>query len=249
MGRHKLGTAPGVDSSGAEGNDKPSGYRSNAGSFDKNRENLDAGAASRYVRKHPLPSVGDRFGELTVLGLERQRRGACDYDMVRVQCSCGAEAHLVFDYNLRKGRSTRCNVCAKKSAGHWRKTFYKYAAVCPDDEHRRRLLNRISAATVRCHSKNAKQYAGYGGRGIFVYEPWRKDKAAFLAHLLTLDGWDVPENDMDRRDVNKGYEPGNIRFIPAGQNRGTNKRTVREMQLRIFDLEERLRLAELRPAA
>jgi hypothetical protein len=181
------------------------------------------------------------------VGIERQRKGACDIDMVRVQCSCGGPPHLVFDYNLRKGKSTRCNVCAKKQAGHWRKTFYKYAAICPDDAHRVRLLNRISAANIRCHSQTAKQYPGYGGRGIFVYEPWRKDKAAFLAYLLTLDGWDVPENDMDRIDVNKGYEPGNIRFIPAGENRGSNKRTVGEMQLRIFELEARIRYLEQRP--
>lgn len=222
-------------------------HRSNAGSFDKNRANLGAGAATRYVRKNPLPSVGDRFGELTVVGHNTGPAGGPSA-LVTVKCSCGAEPHLVYDYNLRKGASTRCNVCAKKSAGHWRKTFYKYAAVCPDDDHRRRLLNRVSAAVTRCHSKNAKQYAGYGGRGIFVYEPWRKDKAAFLAYLVTLDGWDTPENDMDRIDVDKGYEPGNIRFIPAGQNRGTNKRTVREMQIRITELEARLRLAELRAA-
>lgn len=207
---------------------------------------MDAGAGTRFVRKNPLPRTGDRFGELTVLNVLREKKGACSIDMVEVACICGAAPHKVFAYNLRKGASTRCPACAKKAAGYWRKDWYAYAGICPDDAHRRRLLNRISAAIVRCHSPNCRQYAGYGGRGIFVYEPWRKDKAVFLAHLIALDGWDKPEYDMDRIDVERGYEPGNVRFIPAGQNRGSNKRTVREMQLRISDLEERLRLAELR---
>ena len=79
-----------------------------------------------------------------------------------------------------------------------------------------------------------------------VYAPWRKDRGAFLAHLLTLDGWDVPANDIDRMDVNRGYEPGNLRFIPMGENRGSNKRTVRAMQQRIFELEARIRHLEQR---
>ena len=241
-----MGSALGVDFLRREGDDQPRGYRSNAGSFDKNRKNLDAGAPTRFKRKYPLPSVGDRFGELTVLGTVREKRGACNFDMVRVQCSCGAEPYLVFDYNLRKGASTRCNTCAKKRAGHWRKSWHAYASVCPDDSHRARLLNRISAAITRCHSPTAKQYHAYGGRGIEVYAPWRQDKRAFLAHLVGLPGWDDPSNDMDRIDVDRGYEPGNIRFIPAGENRGGNKRTVRKLQERVHELEASLRLAERR---
>lgn len=246
MGRDKLGTAPGPTRQRCAPGCECGRHRSNAGSFDKNRANVDAGAGTRFERKHPLPSAGDRFGELTVLRIVREKKGACSIDMAEVQCSCGASPHKVFLYNLRKGASTRCNKCAKKQSEYHRKNFWGYADIVPDIDHRRRLLNRISAAITRCHSKNNRQWEGYGGRGIFVHEPWRKDKKAFLAHLITLDGWDDQANDMDRRDVNKGYEPGNIRFIPAGKNRGTNKRTVREMQLRILDLEERLRLAELR---
>lgn len=247
MGRDSVDSAPRVDSKGCAPGCQCGRHRSNSGSFDQNRGNLGAGAATRYVRKHPLPSIGDRFGELTVLGLERQRRGACDYDMVRVQCSCGAEPHLVFDYNLRKGRSTRCNACAKKQSAYWRKTYSGYADLCSDDASRVRLLDRISAAISRCHNPNDGGFRNYGGRGISVYEPWRADRKGFLAHLLTLDGWDNKKLDMDRIDVEKGYEPGNLRFITRREN-CNNKRTINEMQLRIHELEERLRLAELRAA-
>lgn len=210
---------------------------------------MESGADGRFLRKHSLPSVGDRFGELTVLALERQRRGACDMDMVRVQCSCGAEPHVVFAYNLRKGASTRCSVCARKVSGYWRKVYRGYADVIPDEQqdHRVRLLSRISAAVNRCHNPNDAGYPNYGERGIHVYAPWRERRRDFLAYLVTLPGWDQPELELDRIDVNRGYEPGNLRFITKQQNRA-NQRTVLELQRRVLELEARLRLAERRPA-
>ena len=220
-------------------------HRPNAGSFSSNRANLDAGAPTRFKRKYPLPSPGDRFGELTVLRCVRERRGACDTDIVEVQCSCGAAPHKVFDYNLRKGASTRCAVCARKQSAHWRKSYWAYADVVPDANHRSRLLNRISACLNRCHNPNDAGYPNYGGRGIFVHEPWRKDRRAFLQHLVGLEGWDQPHLELDRRDVNAGYEPGNLRFITKRENHA-NRRSVRELQARIAELEAHVRHLERR---
>jgi hypothetical protein len=148
-------------------------------------------------------------------------------------------------YNLLKGASTRCNTCAKKASGYWRKDYFKYAEACPDDAHRRRLLNRLSACKNRCHNSKDRGYPNYGGRGIRVYEPWLSDKAAFLRYVLTLDGWDQPRLDMDRVDVNKGYEPGNLRFVTRKQN-SNNKRQMRDLEQRIAELEARLRHSERR---
>lgn len=190
-----------------------------------------------FEQKIPDPSVGDRFGELTVVGstdtLDTRR-------MVSVQCSCGAEPHAVYIYNLRKGASTRCNTCAKKASGYCRKDYFKYADACPDDDHRRRLLNRLSACKNRCHNPKDAGYANYGARGIVVYEPWRSDKAAFLRYVLTLEGWDEPRLELDRIDVDKGYEPGNLRFITHRAN-SRNKRSVQDLQARCDALEARLR--------
>lgn len=220
-------------------------HKGNAGSFDQNADNLDAGKDTRFKRVFPLPSAGDRYGELTVIGVERVKSGVCWQNMVRVQCSCGAEPHLVMDYNLRNKKSTRCGVCARKAAGFWRKDFFKYADACPDDDHRRRLLNRLSACKNRCHNPKDRGYPNYGGRGIRLYEPWHKDKAAFLRYVVTLDGWDQPRLELDRIDVNKGYEPNNLRFITKQEN-ANNKRSVQEMQRYILELESRVRHLELR---
>jgi hypothetical protein len=109
------------------------------------------------------------------------------------------------------------------------------------------LLGRISAAINRCHNPNDTGYPNYGERGIPVHAPWREDRRQFLAYLAALPGWDDPLLEMDRRDVNRGYEPGNLRFITKQENRA-NQRTVLELQRRIADLEARLRLAERRAA-
>jgi len=69
-----------------------------------------------------------------------------------------------------------------------------------------------------------------------VHEPWRKDRGAFLAYLVTLDGWYNDELELDREDVNKGYEPGNLRFITKQENHA-NRRKVRDLQKRIGELE------------
>jgi len=64
-----------------------------------------------------------------------------------------------------------------------------------------------------------------------------------LQHLITLDGWDNPILELDRTDVEKGYEPGNLRFITHKANTN-NKRTIAEMQQRIHALEARVRHLE-----
>ena len=182
----------------------------------------------RFKSVYPPLVSGAVFGELAVVSVERS-------NLVRVQCSCNAPTHLVMDYNLRNGRTTRCNICAKKQAGYRRKSFYKYAAVCPDDAHRRRLMNRLSACKNRCHSPTNQGYANYGGRGIRLYAPWHTDKAAWLRYVMTLDGWDKPELDLDRIDVNKGYEPNNLRFVTRAENQ-RNRRSVQDMQKHIDEL-------------
>jgi hypothetical protein len=109
-----------------------------------------------------------------------------------------------------------------------------------DDQHRIRLLNRLSAAISRCHCPTNRVYKHYGGRGIYVCQDWRQDRAAFLRYVQTLDGWDNPALEMDRIDVDGHYEPGNIRFV----SRSTNLRNKRK----IADLEARIRHLELRLA-
>ena len=72
------------------------------------------------------------------------------------RCSCGNGPRFVELYNFQSGRSTRCSECAKKKAVRTQqKRYWRYEDVCPDQQHRTRLLNRISAIISRC--TNPKQ--------------------------------------------------------------------------------------------
>jgi hypothetical protein len=62
---------------------------------------------------------------------------------------------------------------------------------------------------------------------------------------MTLDGWDKPELDLDRIDVNKGYEPDNLRFVTRAENQ-RNRRSVQDMQKLIDEL--KAEVAELMEA-
>lgn len=76
----------------------------------------------------------------------------------------------------------------------------------------------------RCHNPNQHHYARYGGRGIKVCDEWRKSFMAFYEHM-----GDPPQDGqrwtLDRIDVFKGYEPGNVRWATyKQQNDPKNKR-------------------------
>lgn len=193
-----------------------------------------AGVARGPYRPFAFP-VGSKFGELTVIRWEHYTskdgkpwgyRPVC-------RCVCGAES-MVYTSSLKSGRSTRCNACAKVAAST--KRYWVYRDAMPDDEHRTRLLNRLSAAISRCGNPNDASYKHYGRRGISVCSSWRTDRTEFLRYVQTLPGWDVSELEFDRIDNNLGYTPGNVRFVSKSGNL-RNKRRVEDLEQRIRDLE------------
>jgi hypothetical protein len=130
-----------------------------------------------------------------------------------------------------------------------------YEAICPDKTHRDRLLDRISAILVRCNNPKSAVYPDYGGRGIKVHGPWVENRVEFLRYLVGLTGWDKPELQLDRTDNERGYEPGNLRFVTRSVNmsnkRKTSAREVAALKKRIefleaenADLRHRLRRTE-----
>src|SRR5208282_180000 len=197
------------------------------------REKLEIDTRGRFKRKYPAPSIGNGFGELTVVGNTGPRTAL-------VQCSCGCPPYRVELSNLRRGKSTRCNNCAKKQTGYWRKNFWAYADIVSNDGHRRRLLNRISACINRCTNPNDKRFYNYGGRGIKVFPLWLEDRREFLGYIVTLKGWDNPKLELDRIKNDQGYEPGNLQFSTRRAN-NKNRRTIQQLQERILELEACLR--------
>ena len=192
----------------------------------------------------PLPfRVGARFGKLKVTAWAQHRRtdGRTSWQP-RVRCDCGWEG-WGDRHNLLKGTSTRCNACGIAKSVRTTKKYHSYADVCPNDVVREYLINRISAAISRCHNPSNPGFQHYGGRGIRVHRAWRDCRKSFLAHLVSLPGHADPKNDMDRIDNNKGYVPGNIRFVRRGPNM-QNRRKIGDLQAEVQRLRLALRRAE-----
>jgi len=206
-----------------------------AGSPSVVRHGMAGGDIINKRRRFPVPSIGYRSGKLTVTGYLRGTRGG--FAALIVKCECTDREYTVDTSNFKDFKSTRCNICAKTAAS--KKRYWAYAEAMPDDNHRTRLLNRLASAISRCHVPTCKYYIHYGARGIFVHKGWRDDRASFLIYVQTLPGWDTPEYEMDRVDVNGGYEPGNIRFVTRSTNL-LNKRRIADLEAEIA----RLRLSQ-----
>jgi transcriptional regulator of acetoin/glycerol metabolism len=68
----------------------------------------------------------------------------------------------------------------------------------------------------RCNNPNSHRYHRYGGRGITVCERW-DDYRNFLADM----GEAPAGKSIERKDSNKGYEPGNC-YWATPKEQGAN---------------------------
>lgn len=74
----------------------------------------------------------------------------------------------------------------------------------------------------RCLNPAHQAYARYGGRGITVCNRWRRSFADFCADV----GQRPDGGTLDRIDNDRGYEPGNVRWVTRqaqAQNRRDNR--------------------------
>jgi len=75
----------------------------------------------------------------------------------------------------------------------------------------------------RCTNPKKREWLCYGGRGITVCDEWMRSFVAFYKHVGPRP---TASHSIDRIDVNKGYEPGNVRWATQ-QEQIDNTRTVR----------------------
>jgi hypothetical protein len=76
----------------------------------------------------------------------------------------------------------------------------------------------------RCCLPSRKCFHRYGGRGIQVCKEWRKSPGVFINWALA-NGWQEGL-ELDRKENNGNYEPGNCHFITSAannRNRSTTK--------------------------
>ena len=159
--------------------------------------------------------VGRQFGSLTIVS--RKTEGGSWKLRVEVECSRCGQRHMTLYHNLRKRDSTKacpnCNPRRPVKAPLW-------------------IYYRCQHMKSRCSNPNEPQYPNYGGRGIqFKFES-ANEAAAWIAEHLG-----VPTDrtlQIDRKDNNGHYEPGNLRWSTnveqcnnTRRNKGGRSRFIR----------------------
>lgn len=152
--------------------------------------------------------IGSTYGAWTVLEpLDYKQKYVC-------QCVCGTQQNVRV-YDLIQGNSLMCRSCSLQSkASHGHTSAGKKTSTYGTWKH----------MIARCTNPSNKDYKNYGGRGITIYPVWLDSFEAFL-----LEMGEKPDNTytIERVDVNKGYEPGNCKWIPRSEQPLNQRSNVR----------------------
>lgn len=75
----------------------------------------------------------------------------------------------------------------------------------------------------RCTNPNNSEWRDYGGRGITVYKEWLHSFEAFYGYVGPKLG---PQYSLGRKDNDRGYLPGNVRWENAEQQNNNRRSNV-----------------------
>lgn len=127
------------------------------------------------------------------------------------RCLCGTPLLIVRGDQLLTGRARSCGCIRKTRSGlSTSPTYITWAAM-------RR----------RCSDVRHPRYADYGGRGVQVCARWDDPVTGFEAFLADV-GLRPEGKTLDRVDVDRGYEPGNVKWSTLQEQRW-NRRDMKKL--------------------
>ena len=89
---------------------------------------------------------------------------------------------------------------------------------------------RVGTSIIqRCTNPKVSAWKRYGERGIRVCDRWHASFADYWADILAEIGTRPPGMELGRKDSDKGFEPGNVRWVTR-KERMMNARRVAAYQ-------------------
>lgn len=155
----------------------------------------------------PIPMIGKRFGRLTVV--EDAGSTKTGQKMWGCKCDCGTIA-VVRGTHLRQNKIKSCG-CLRRE-----ETSKRIGTHRMKETRHYRIWKGMKA---RCFNPNSPAFKWYGGRGISVCEEWRNSFEAFYNHVSKLPRFGDPIYSLDRINNDGNYEPGNVRWATAKEQR------------------------------
>jgi hypothetical protein len=78
----------------------------------------------------------------------------------------------------------------------------------------------------RCRNPRSTSYHNYGGRGISVCKEWSDKKTGFQTFLRDMGKRPTEKHQIDRRENDGNYKPGNCRWVVSAINNRNRRNTV-----------------------
>lgn len=168
--------------------------------------------------------VGQRFGNLVVIGQQISRKGQ---HYVFCKCDCGQVGIAIKSQDILGGIVKSCNKCVGIELRGDERSIYKHP------------LHRVWGDMImRCENPRREYYYLYGGRGIKVCPEWRNSTNGYINfyNWAMSNGYKFEPTEskpnakrirnkwaLDRIDVNGDYCPENCRFADI-KTQNENKR-------------------------
>lgn len=160
--------------------------------------------------------VGQKFNRLTVISLSPTRNISGKIQWV-CECECGNITD-VDGHSLKSGNTKSCGCYNREKATD---RLFKHG-MSPNSKSSTGYSPEYNAWVLikqRCYNMNNPDFIHYGSRGISMHLTWINEFQIFFDYLEHLPETRIQfelrtgeDATLDRIDVNKNYEPGNLQW-------------------------------------